>query len=138
MQKDISLIRNRALVYSRPFPEGTQYTKVNNHTHPVEKNAIDFIIPAGTDILSRVEDAEVYMTGKCDIQGIFILLIDKENKVLIDYAHLLEGSILVEKGDILNLKQKIAESGNTGNSTAPHLHLNHIKDGKSIKVKFKK
>jgi len=39
------------------------------------------------------------------------------------YAHLIKGSMLVKPGDSVKKGQKIAELGNTGNSSAPHLHF---------------
>jgi hypothetical protein len=39
------------------------------------------------------------------------------------YAHLGKGSLLVKPGDTVRKGQKIADLGNTGNSSAPHLHL---------------
>jgi Peptidase family M23 len=39
------------------------------------------------------------------------------------YAHLIQGSLLVKPGDKVTKGQKIAELGNTGNSSGPHLHF---------------
>ena len=43
------------------------------------------------------------------------------------YAHLKEGSIQVEKGDVLQEGEVIGHIGNSGHSLAPHLHF-HIED----------
>ncbi|MFE3194931.1 M23 family metallopeptidase [Nocardia sp. NPDC059240] len=39
------------------------------------------------------------------------------------YAHLFKGSLLVKPGDKVHKGQLIAKLGNTGNSSAPHLHF---------------
>jgi murein DD-endopeptidase MepM/ murein hydrolase activator NlpD len=46
------------------------------------------------------------------------------------YAHLQPGSMAVKVGDRVRTGQKLAGLGNTGNSTAPHLHF-HIMDSPS-------
>ena len=43
------------------------------------------------------------------------------------YAHLKPGSIEVEEGDNVRRGQRIARLGNSGNTTAPHLHF-HVMD----------
>jgi murein DD-endopeptidase len=58
------------------------------------------------------------------------------NSVVIDigdgrhafYAHLIPGSLLVREGDRVRRGQVIGRVGNSGNSTAPHLHF-HVVDG---------
>ena len=47
------------------------------------------------------------------------------------YAHLKPGSVLVKPGDTVKRGQKLAEVGNTGNTTGPHLHM-HILTGPSM------
>lgn len=46
------------------------------------------------------------------------------------YGHL--STILVREGDIISAGTVVAISGNTGKSTAPHLHIRMKKDGKSV------
>ena len=46
------------------------------------------------------------------------------------YGHL--STILVNEGDIISAGAVVAISGNTGKSTAPHLHIRLRKDGKSV------
>jgi murein DD-endopeptidase MepM/ murein hydrolase activator NlpD len=47
------------------------------------------------------------------------------------YAHLQKGSLLVAKGDHVKRGQPLALLGNTGNTSAPHLHF-HLMDGTSV------
>jgi hypothetical protein len=47
------------------------------------------------------------------------------------YAHLQKGSVLVKKGDHVKRGQVLALLGNTGNTSAPHLHF-HLMDGPSV------
>jgi hypothetical protein len=46
------------------------------------------------------------------------------------YAHLKPGSVKVKEGDTVKRGQVMAQVGNTGNTTAPHLHF-HVMDGAS-------
>jgi murein DD-endopeptidase MepM/ murein hydrolase activator NlpD len=47
------------------------------------------------------------------------------------YAHLQKNSLLVAKGDHVKRGQVLALLGNTGNTSAPHLHF-HLMDGPSV------
>jgi murein DD-endopeptidase MepM/ murein hydrolase activator NlpD len=48
---------------------------------------------------------------------------DRGGGVWAMYAHLIKGSLLVTPGDKVKKGQKIAELGNTGKSSGPHLHF---------------
>jgi hypothetical protein len=47
------------------------------------------------------------------------------------YAHLQKGSVTVAKGDQVKRGQVLGKLGNTGNTSAPHLHF-HLMDGPSV------
>lgn len=61
------------------------------------------------------------------------------NRVVLDlgggrhasYAHLRKGSVVVRPGDRVRRGQGLARLGNTGNTSAPHLHF-HLMDGPSV------
>jgi hypothetical protein len=43
------------------------------------------------------------------------------------YAHLKKGSVTVQKGDCVKMNDQIAQVGNTGNSSNPHIHFEIVK-----------
>ncbi|TCL74574.1 peptidase M23-like protein [Rhizobium sp. BK251] len=57
-----------------------------------------------------------------------MLVIDIGGGVFTFYAHMQKGSLKVKLGDRVKAGQVIGLLGNTGNSTAPHLHF-HVMDG---------
>lgn len=59
-----------------------------------------------------------------------VIYIQHDNGVVTRYAHLSER--LVSKGDKVSKGQVIAKSGNTGNSTGAHLHIEVISNGKNM------
>ena len=59
-----------------------------------------------------------------------MLVVDIGDGAFAFYAHLQRGSLKVKLGDRVTTGQVIGLLGNTGNSTAPHLHF-HIMDGPS-------
>ena len=46
------------------------------------------------------------------------------------YGH--ASRLVVREGDVVGAEQVIALSGNTGRSTAPHLHFEVRRDGRSL------
>ena len=59
-----------------------------------------------------------------------MLVVDIGDGAFAFYAHLQRGSLKVKLGDRVTTGQVIGLLGNTGNSTAPHLHF-HVMDGPS-------
>ena len=103
-------------------------------TDPIYKvrkfhSGIDFSAPEGTAI---------YATGDGVVSGIYHSNRGYGNNMLIKhgygystmYAHIHD--FKVKKGQHVKRGQLIATVGNTGKSTAPHLHYEIIKDGKKV------
>jgi hypothetical protein len=65
-----------------------------------------------------------------NVDGNHIVLDLGRNKYAF-YAHLQKNSLLVSKGDHVKRGQVLGLLGNTGNSSAPHLHF-HLMDGTSV------
>lgn len=96
---------------------------------------IDFGGPIGSPIVATAAGKVVKTScgsgyGKC-------LIIEHGNGTQSLYAH--TSKILVSTGDTVSQGQKIAEVGNTGNVTGPHLHFEiSEKSGKKRNVNFLK
>jgi murein DD-endopeptidase MepM/ murein hydrolase activator NlpD len=97
----------------------TGYHVPGKHWSVGYHTGIDFATPVGTDILAVADG--VYSNsnwGKAYGKAIVQALPDGTYVI---YAHL--SKVLIKPGDKIKKGQHIAESGNTGNSTGPHLHL---------------
>lgn len=80
---------------------------------------IDFPVPTGTPVASAA-DGIVVETGSTGSYGNQVV-IRHADKLYTQYAHL--SRISVAQGDKVTAGQEIGLSGNTGNSTGPHLHF---------------
>lgn len=76
------------------------------------------------------------LSSDAELSGNMILLSTEQNgeKYYIMYAHLGEGSISVKPGDRVVEGQVIAKVGNTGHSSAPHLHIQVTNADDAIKA----
>ena len=96
-------------------------------THPITgqkgkmHNGIDFAAPAGTPIYAA-EAGTVIVASSMSGYGNTVIL-DHGNGLWTLYGHIRRGGIKVKVGDVVKRGQKIAEVGNTGNSTGNHLHF---------------
>jgi hypothetical protein len=59
------------------------------------------------------------------------VILDLGHSIFAFYAHMQKGSITVAPGDRVKRGQVLGKLGNTGNTTAPHLHF-HLMDGRSM------
>jgi murein DD-endopeptidase MepM/ murein hydrolase activator NlpD len=90
--------------------------------------AIDIAVNTGTPVKASA-DGRVAATGFNNVYGKFIILTHTNNFQTL-YAHL--DSVNVKNGASIKQGMKIGESGNTGQSTGPHLHFALYKNGREI------
>lgn len=113
--------------------------------HPIEKirkhhNGVDYASATGTPVYA-IAKGRVLSSGPSRLKfangepaggGYIIKIRHKVNGKWItsSYMHLRKGSLLVRKGQLVTEGQRIADAGNTGASTGPHLHF-EIQNGKA-------
>jgi len=114
--------------WSQAIPEGMPANgPVSQGSHPGHV-AIDLAIPVETPVTSTMSGKVVY-AGWND-QGYGNLVIVENGPYRTYYAHL--SSIPVKLGQTVPQGMVIGLSGNTGNSTGPHLHYEVRLNGKRI------
>lgn len=82
-------------------------------------NGVDFATPTGTEIVAVDEGTAVEVRNDPEGYGNYIKLIHPWGESL--YAHL--DRFRINQGQMVRKGQIIGLSGNTGNSTGPHLHF---------------
>ena len=86
---------------------------------------IDLGVSVGTNVIAA-DGGTVTQAGYSGSYG-YLVVIDHQNGMETYYAH--NDSLVVSVGDKVFQGQHIAESGNTGRSTGPHLHFEIRVDG---------
>lgn len=89
---------------------------------------IDFSVPVGTEVRATGSGTVVEVQQQRGLGK--EVKIDHGNGVMTVYAHL--DKVLVEKGARVERGAILARSGNTGRSTAPHLHYEIRVGGRSV------
>jgi murein DD-endopeptidase MepM/ murein hydrolase activator NlpD len=92
---------------------------------PALHTGLDFPADPGTPILAAAGGV-VLSAGPHPQYGQLVEL-DHGNGLVTRYAH--TSRMLVKQGDLVKRGQKIAEVGNTGRSTGPHLHFEVLVEG---------
>jgi murein DD-endopeptidase MepM/ murein hydrolase activator NlpD len=90
--------------------------------------ALDLGIPVGTPVKATMDGKVVY--AGWNNEGYGNLVIVENGPYRTYFAHLSDFTVKV--GDKVTAGQKVALSGNTGNSTGPHLHYEVRKNGAQI------
>ena len=104
-----------------PIKDGkisTKYKQAGKHWSKGYHTGIDIACKVGTDIIA-VADGKIENASWGSSYG--VQLVQRVEGGWVIYAHL--SKALVKAGDKVVKGQHIAESGNTGNSTGPHLHF---------------
>jgi murein DD-endopeptidase MepM/ murein hydrolase activator NlpD len=114
---------------SKPIPSGMPVTggRLTQNYHSGH-NGLDFGVVVGTPVKTTM-DGKVIHAG-WNNQGYGNLVIVENGEYRTYYAHL--SSIPVSVGDTVRAGTTIGLSGNTGNSTGPHLHYEIRKDKVAI------
>ena len=102
---------------SRWFIEGAD----GESAHP----GVDIVAATGTPVRCALS-GEVTLAGWDDIYG-KVVRVQHNDSMTTVYGH--NDEVLVEKGDRVETGEVIARVGNTGRSTAPHLHFEVLKNG---------
>lgn len=98
----------------------TPYKKLGKMWSKGYHTGVDFAVPIGTDIIA-VADGKIENANWGKAYG--VQLVQSVPGGWVIYAHL--SSTLVKPGDTVVKGQSIAKSGNSGNSSGPHLHFEY-------------
>ncbi|HEX5670837.1 MAG TPA: M23 family metallopeptidase [Sulfuricurvum sp.] len=127
---------NDNYIYGLPFAKGSDvrvsqgYNGDTSHKG-LSAYAVDFPLPVGTPIFAAREGVVVGVEVSNTIGGASpeyrqyanYVIIEHNDGTMGNYYHLKAGGTAVHIGDKVSKGQLIAYSGNTGYTTAPHLHF---------------
>lgn len=123
-------------IFSRPVSGGRISSPFGPRTHPITgvvgkmHNGVDFAVPVGSSV-HAASGGIVIMAEWYSGYG-YTVIVDHGGGLWTLYGHLREGGFKVSKGDTVSKGDVIAESGNTGNSTGPHLHFEVRDNGTAV------
>ena len=107
-------------------PAGNRYNPVTGRRE--FHDGIDIAVPTGTTIVAP-KAGEVIASGFCPGFGYFMRLAH-DNEYISFYGHLSQP--IASLGDFVTQGTLLAYSGNTGQSTGPHLHFGIFQNGQFI------
>lgn len=99
-----------------------RFTGVDGHP------GVDVAVPVSTPVVATA-DGRVRQSGNDPVYGHFVVL-DHDGGYQTMYAH--NEIILAERGDAVERGETIAYSGNSGRSSAPHLHYEVRRGGRAV------
>lgn len=107
------------------LPENTGVSQEFHLGHP----GIDITAPLGSKIHPLKEGVVILMSITTWDYGRSVV-IDHGNGLLTRYAHM--GKIYVQEGDRVTTEMVLGEVGLTGRTTGPHLHMEIMKNGRTV------
>jgi murein DD-endopeptidase MepM/ murein hydrolase activator NlpD len=113
---------------SKNSPQGNPVNGVLTQTSHEGHVALDFGVPVGSNVKTTMDGKVTYAGWNNEGYGNLVIVDNGTYKTY--YAHL--SSIPVKVGQIVNEGEIVGISGNTGNSTGPHLHYEIRKNGVAI------
>ncbi len=130
--KDKPAVVARSVVSPENIPSGLPlegymtrgFSDNDENYHP----GVDIAAEVGTPVLATAT-GKVVFAGADSTYGLMVIL-EHENNISTVYGH--NSELLVEMGQEVLVGGRIALSGNTGRSTAPHLHYEIRENGKPV------
>lgn len=93
-----------------------------SHADAQNLHAVDFPLPEGTPVLAARGGRVMQVIADSPEQGCLIRVLHDDGSIGL-YAHLQSGVLQVRPGQRVDTGQRLANSGNTGRSSGPHLHF---------------
>lgn len=121
--------------YILPFKPGKTFNLQNGNcpTNPTwghqKTFAYDFGTPMGTDIIAMRGGTVISAISlhpdipDCSVGGGNIVFIEHDDGSVAFYGHFMQNSVKVNVGDIVEQGDLLAQSGNSGCSAGPHVHV---------------
>ncbi|GAA4421839.1 hypothetical protein GCM10023169_15280 [Georgenia halophila] len=110
----------RFVAFGRPILAPVSGVVVASHDGEVDHEARrsqPTLVPYALGQASRLRQ------GVAAVAGNYVTVRDRASGTFVSVAHLRNSSLLVRVGDEVAAGQQIADCGNSGNSTQPHVHV---------------
>jgi murein DD-endopeptidase MepM/ murein hydrolase activator NlpD len=133
---DVNPDHDDGYLYRLPYGDDVTYPVIQSYGAKLshrgaEQFTVDFGMPIGTPVHAAREGVVVLVEDshdggcfreECSRLANFVVVLHSDGTTG-EYFHLARGSVAVRRGDIVSRGERLAASGDTGYSTAPHLHF---------------